>query len=418
MNWFSDAFGIELDEQTLKALIYNTVEHGKTYPAYTKGCYYINEWYGDAQICLHLKTNNEKQELEVVGSDLHATSNTHVKLVIEDVLKRIDSDDPLERRVLAAWSEYESPIIVNILNSDILPRWTPGTTIDVQMVLLATSMDIYETEDEFVEKTGMEVTLPGTDGPKPFVMGMGSVIPLGTLSPLEEDFSSQDLANKEGVTLITGVVKEFNIGQFKVKRENEDEDDIRLSSFLMATVETLNYGDIVIISSLTGMSYEYLRSFHPGMVVQAYGYLSADALLDSKVGVVLNKDRNLDLLLDVFTHGSDANRLFTVLAEDCIYSSQGVVDRIEGRDAIIEYIEKKRSKQIDESDHYKAYRAIITDTENGVDLKYGIDEECVILSRGEDDHYVAIVFIEMDENDQIAQIELITDSRYKFKVLN
>lgn len=93
MNWFSDAFGLKLDEQTIKTLIYNTAEHGKTYPAYTKGCFYINQWYGDVQICLHLKTNKENQELEVVGSDIHATSNTPVKLVVKNVLQRIESDD-------------------------------------------------------------------------------------------------------------------------------------------------------------------------------------------------------------------------------------------------------------------------------------------------------------------------------------
>ena len=414
MNWFSEAFGMDLDEQTIKALIYNTAQHGKTYPAYTKGCFYINAWYGNAQICLHLKTNDEKRELQVVGSDLHATSNTPVKFVIKHVLQRTDPEDPLECRVFATSPDDESPIIVNMLNADLLPRWTPGTTIDAQMILLADSMDIYETEEEYAQKTGMDVTLPGDDGPKPLVMGMGSVIPLGTLSHSEEDMSAQELANKQGVTLISGVVKEFNIGQFRIKREEEE--DLYLSSFLMTTVETLNYEDIVIVSSLEGISREYLKSFHPGMVVQAYGYLSADAMLDDKVGLVFDEDRNLDLLVDVFTHGSDANRLFAALAEDCTYSSQGVVDTIEGRDSIIEYIEKKRGRQVEESLQYKAYRAVITQVKD--ELAHGIDDQCVVLAQGKDDNYVAIVFINMDNDNHISRIELVTDSRYKFKILN
>jgi hypothetical protein len=131
-------------------------------------------------------------------------------------------------------------------------------------------------------------------------------------------------------------------------------------------------------------------------------------------GIVRDEDHNLALLRYTLQKG-DPKRMCSVLRENSVYVSEASGAEFVGADEIIERLQFVRASNPDRD--YFAHLATITSIDDGDEaLPYGIGQRCVVLAEDEEDNYVSIAFLDLDEDGFITKMTISVSSRYHFKV--
>ncbi|MBQ6174856.1 MAG: hypothetical protein IJK28_09550 [Clostridia bacterium] len=187
MFWQLESIGIEPTEEIGNALVGIGIQEGKVFPAYTKGYTYINHWFKNLQLSIHIKKPHDGQNAEVVGTSMQISGDKSYRLRVIHTLNSLDPDDPLERRILANCAdEDKSLFVLDVVNADILPCWKEDTVITLQMIAKALSLHVYADEQAFVDATAVPVQNEHlNDGEETkLTAAVGSFLPMGCLSIL------------------------------------------------------------------------------------------------------------------------------------------------------------------------------------------------------------------------------------------
>lgn len=148
---FFDNLGLGLineSEENFRRLALGAARDGKVIKTYS-GNPYINAHYGDVDIIVRLEHNEDQNKYDIVGVDTQTAGRCVWDLrVVSDVTP--PEAGITEKRILAARAEDNSGmLVVNVVNSDVLPSYMEDDIVKLQVVAFATDIDYYENEEAY-----------------------------------------------------------------------------------------------------------------------------------------------------------------------------------------------------------------------------------------------------------------------------
>lgn len=184
------------------------------------------------------------------------------------------------------------------------------------------------------------------------------------------------------------------------------------NAYIRCFVET-PFGKLELAHTLDQVPEEQRENIRIGAIVSGVCIISGDvAINEYEQGAIKDLEHDLRLLRYVMQEGK-AEKLTGVLSEKTVYSSEasnmtfigvkGIIDRMN-------YVHENQSKD----ELYHAFLGTVT-TRDSENLSYPVGTRCIILAAGEEDHYVSIVFLNVNDEGIIDKIEVSTDPRYHFK---
>lgn len=361
---------------------------------------YIRKNLGDVEFILRTerreRDDNGEPYLSVIGCDTHSRNMCvwDTRLAFPGYVP--ENSDKMTMRVGVCNAENADGFaIVNILNADVLPSYLANERIKMQMVAFAMDIDFYANEQEYADEAeGM-------------LMENGVIFPTGFLqnrNPDSEHF--EQLSEYEDINIVSGIVKNLYYGRFKFGDEEMD-------TYIRCQIET-NFGPLEILHTLRQVKEEHQERFQVGAKVVASVVLSGDvAIYEYENGVLRNEINDLKALAYAFEKDK-AERLRCILADDCRYVSQAGQTDIRGKTNVINrlnYVARTTNHK------YFAHKAYLLKSDYEHELSHHKDEKCLVLASDEEDHFESIVFVKYDNAGQISEIELTSDSRYKFHIL-
>ena len=401
---FIENLGLEFlveDEDHTRNLLGYVVENGNPITGYY-GYPYLNHHFGAAQFIVRTERNDEEKRLEICGLDTHCSGNCVWEVKCTDVnLQPKDADKTERRCVVSRPSDGSGLCVVNVVNADVLPSFREDDVLKLQMVAFPVEFDYFADEDAYAE------VVPEGENGRRILLSDGSILPSGMLqnhAPNSDDFEANPWMDDHVV--IRGTVKGLRHGRVKV--ENVDE----MNTFIRVLIDT-QFGELELLHTYEQVKEDQRDLLKVGSTFVGVCVLSGDAAIDEyENGIVRDEEHNLRLLCDVFL-GGDAERLNILMNDDTEYHSQAGEKSLIGKESIvkhIEYVQQVGSK-------YFAHMAQIISVDDGNEpLSYSPGKRCVVLASEEPDHYESIVFLDLDDEGKISQINLSADGRYHFQI--
>lgn len=364
---------------------------------------YINYHFKDAQVILQTE-KNDNDSLQISRIDTHVSGRCVWNLRVSGM--NVNPKDALKtekRCVLGSCEDASGMLVVNIVNADVLPSYMENDEITLQMVAYAEKVDYYASEDEYQD------TLPKDDMGRTFGLANGTLFPSGIFNNrcVDPDDEIPEIEDDwtDNYMLVKGEVKYFQCGRIE---DSEDSPE-----FVRCIIDT-TYGELEIVHSMNSVTSEQRDNLTSGAIISAIVYLSGDAAIyDYDHGIVKDEEHNLKALRYSMT-GGDANRLYSILADDVEYTSEVTGKTIAGKENVVNRIDYVNNNA---EEKYYSHLATITDIKDGDDdLEYPVGKRCVILAFGEEDNFESILFIDCDEEGNVTRILTSKESRYCFSI--
>lgn len=388
------------NENALFNLLGKAAHEGKAIVGYY-GCPYINTHFGNVQFILHTQIKPEGKEIRISTWDIHNAGSCiwEVRLGSMD----LDPEDSVKTEKTCAVSRLDGRglTIVKLLNADVVPSFDENEIIRMQVVAHPDVFDYYEDEDSYME------SCPKNELGKSFCLGDGSLIPLGLLVYRNIDSSSFEKEKDQDDRMwVRGTVKCFRLGSFKL---DEDMD----VPYVRCIIET-EYGDLEIVHAYDQVKEEQRPLLKQGSIFTGVVSIAGDVAIGAyEKGIVRDVENHLKLLKYTMTGKGDAERLRLVLSDDVVYESQVIGKTFSGKDAVIERL---RYVHDNNTEDYHGYLATIVSHARESEELYPAGTRCMVLGLGPGANYESILFIEMDEENNIRKIVTSQDDRYQFSI--
>lgn len=386
------------DEETMMGMVGYAVENGNAIMGYY-GLPYINYHYGSAQMVIRTELDKENEKIEITGVDSHISGNAVWKMRCMGMNITPKEADRTEKRCMFSDPKDGSGmLIVNLVNSDVIPSYLEDDIIEMQVVAFPVHIEYFANEEEYSDSL-LESELGTKWG-----VENGSFFPVGFLSNHRiEDVDEEKDDWKDNLMLVRGIVKGLYINKVKI---GEDE----VSAYVCCRIETM-YGDLDIVHVPDQVDEKYRDNIMNGAIVSAIVALSGDvAIFDYEKGIVKDEEHNLRLLRSTF-EGGDPERMRLVLSKDVVYKSDSNQNSYVGADDVIEkfkYVQSGGSKCY-------SYFATIEEVEDMENMR-SAGTRCIVLAYNDPDNYETIAFIDCDDEGNICGIHTCADSRYKFAI--
>ncbi len=402
MNYLENVGFGSPSEEDFEAIVGMTCRDGKAKVGYY-GCPYLNLELGDVQLIARTQSINEKNALEVAGFDTHAVGHAVWEFAVSDMDIDVRGGDKCAKRVMARKSsDHTGMAVVNLVNADVLPSFLEDDVIKAQMIAFSELIHYYKDEDEYAES--VEESPHG----KKFLLGEGNVFPGGFLfnHSLNNPENGKDQYSDNMVN-IRGRVKSLSIGKMEFGEES-------IEAFIRATIDT-EFGELEIVHTADQVEKCERDNIRVGAVVYGVFVLSGDvAIYEYNNGIVLDEKNNLALVRYTLQKG-DPERLRFALSETAEYVSDASDAIFSGADEIIERFKYVRKSNPDTK--YFAQMATISSVDDGDgELPYSAGQRCIVLSEDEEDNYVSIVFVDVNDSGHIQKIHITDEGRYHFKI--
>lgn len=390
------------DEETFANFVGAVCAEGKAIFGYY-GYPYLNREFGWAQFIARTEVNDEKQQLEFLGLDTHLSGVTTWDVQLHGINLQPKDADPLTRRVVVKRvSDGGGLAVVNLVNADVLPSFLENDQIKMQVVAFPEMIHYYPDEDAYAKDQ------PEAANGKKWLLADGSMMASGLLSNHSPDNPDKDMDHySDNFMLIRGTVKQIQRGKVKFGKDS-------FSPFLSVIIGT-EHGDLEIAHTLEQVAESEQENIKVGATVFGVFVLSGDvAIHEYTEGIVRDEAHNLALLRYTLQKG-DHKRLHSVLKASSVYVSEASGKEWTGPRKIIERLQFVRNSNPDKD--YYAHLATITSIDDGDEnLPYGVGQRCVILAEEEENNYVSIAFLDLDEEGYISKLTISTNGRYHFKI--
>lgn len=344
------------DKDSVASLLSTVAGEGRSIVGYY-GRPAVNRHYGDAQLILSACPHPRQRKIEATGFAIHCAG----KCLWEGVFTAAETekDDPMLRQTEIRFGDRE--LSVDIVNADVLPCFSPGIAVKLQMIAFPLRLDY-------------------TEQPVP---------------PALERLDG-------GRTALCGRVLDISPGMVQFAEEKKQ-------AFLRCLVDT-PAGEIELVHTAEQVSDGQQPLLCAGSFVRAECVLSGDAAINEyENGAVLDEAHDLMLLADVF-RGEDSERLRFCLSRDAVYDVRAVDKQYVGRDEIISrlaYVQRQ-------SGGCQVFPAVLTGVEDDGDPSlYAVGKSCLLLIGG--GGYKTLAFADMDAAGRISRIVTTADPRYHFR---
>lgn len=388
-------------EENYMGFLAKVCEEGKAITGYY-GYPYLNLEYGDSQFVVRTQMK-EEEKLEVVGMDTHVPGRAIWEVLLSGVDFQPKDADPLSRRVVVKRaSDGGGMAVVNLINADVLPSFLENEKVKMQMIAFPEMIHYYADEEAYAADQP-----EGANGKK-WLLADGSMIATGIFSNHGVDNPDNDKDHySDNYMLIRGTVKGFIPSIIKIG-------DREIKSYIRTHIAT-EHGDLEIVHTLDQVDESEHGNLRAGAIVNGLFILSGDvAIFDYDHGIIRDEEHNLALLRYTLQKG-DPKRMRGVLREDAVYVSEASEKEWVGPQEIIDRLQFVRDSNPNKD--YYAHLATITAVDDGEEkLAYGVGRRCVILAEDEEDNYVSIAFLDMDEEGYITKLTISVNGRYHFKV--
>jgi hypothetical protein len=395
---------IESEDATV-GLISHILTNGKPIVGYSNGPY-INHAYGYAEFIARTKINHENKEIEFAGLDVHCSGSCSWNLRIAiDITP--DDWEPTRRRLVCKNAEDGNGLIViNVVNSDVLPSFLEDDPLRLQMIAFPLSLGLYENEDLYAEDQPTANALG-----KKFILGEGSLFPVGFMN---NHSVAQKVNVDEGdklcddVMLIRGKIKRLSNGKVKI-------DDKEYNLFIDCIIETL-HGDLEVVFTFDQIPEEKRALLKAGSILTGSFVLSGDAAIkEYREGFVRDEEHHLALLRHTFLCGQ-AERLQFVLSENVSYRSDISGKAFQGKADVIAYLNEIHKATKGKYSSYFATTLDMDSLTSSAGNSSSPGRRCIVLSYNQPDNYDSIAFIDLDSDANIQSIYLADYGQYKVEI--
>lgn len=386
------------DEETMMGMVGYAVENGDAIVGYY-GHPYFNYHYGSVQMVIRTELDKENEKIEMTGVDSHVSGNAVWKMRCRGMnITPKDAGKTEKRCMFSDPKDGSGMLIVNLVNSDVIPSYLEDDIIEMQVVAFPEHIEYFANEDDYSD------SLPESELGKKWGVENGSFFPVGFLSNHRiEDIDAEKDDWKDNLILVRGIVKELYINKVIIEEEE-------ISAYICCRIETM-YGDLDIVHVPDQVDEKYRDNIMKGAIVSAIVTLSGDvAIFDYEKGIVKDEEHNLRLLRSTF-EGGDPERMRLVLSKDVVYKSDSNHNSYVGKDDVIErfkYVQSAGSK-------YYSYFATIEEVEDVENMRPA-GTRCIVLAYNDPDNYETIAFIDCDDEGKICGIHTCADPRYKFAI--
>ena len=344
---------------------------------------------------------NENDTLGISAFHTHCCGKNIWEMVVSDIDLSQKEGQKTERVLMMGRSNDDGGMLpVDIITADVLPSFLKGDRIKLQVVAPCLEVGYYASEEQY------SATLPADKRGKKWLIANGSLMPLSFLANhlvgLYEE--GKEYTNDHYVSFMA-TVKALYTGTFELNNQKE-------VTFIRCVAET-QYGDLEFHHSYEQVPEELRDNIRVGAIISGVCILSADAAIgEYENGIVKDYEHNLQLLRYTIQKG-EIERLRSVLTDHTVYETETSGNSYHGPDEITErfsYVHENHEGS------YIAHRAEITETEDP-ELEYPVGTKCIVLADNEDENYESIVFLDTDNEGNIARIKVSIDSRYHFRII-
>ncbi len=394
---------IENEDATLGLISY-ILHNGKPIAGYSNGPYIFHS-LGYAEFSARTIINHESKQIEFTGMDVHCSGPCSWEMRIAHDVTPSDWEPTRRRLICKDAKDGSGMIVINVVRADVLPSFVEDAPIRLQLVAFPLSIELFESETAYADAQPAFNSLG-----KKFLMGDGSLFPIGFMnrcsvkepgSPVSEDTSSDD------VMLIRGKIKALAPGKVIIN-------DQEIQPFIDGIIETI-HGDLEVVFTFNQIAEAQQRLLKPGTVLSATVILSGDAAIKDYVGgFVKDERRHLALLRHTFLLGQ-AERLLPVLSEKVSYYSEFAEVQLRGKEKIVAHLNKVHANT--KGLYFVDFATVICALPgtNPVERTYLSGDRCVALAFEKPKNYVALAFVNLDEENNIESIYLANWKKFIFK---
>lgn len=401
MATFLENYGLECfcdSEESFRNLISYVVQEGKTVTGYYD-CPHVFLPAGNPEFWIST-SQGEDGKYAVDKINTHS-GNLNIWKVASTGMDVSSKDMPKTQRTYMFKNAADGKGLfpIEIITADVLPSYLENEVIQVQVEALPLDIFYYKDEDDYAAHQ------PKTKRGKTFMVAPGSLFPGAFLSNHNADRSEEEKDyDTDSHVVFAGKVKALYHGVFEVG-ENKDR------TYIRCIIDT-QFGELEIAHTYDQVPEELRENIRVGSIVFGVCIISGDvALYDYENGFIKDHEHNLKLLRDVFAVGEE-ERLNSVLSEVAEYLSAVSGKCLQGPDDIIDWMVYVR-----ENKKSKCYTHLATITEiDDEDVEFPAGTRCIVLAYEEKHKYESIVFITLDDENMIRQIQISADPRYHFKI--
>lgn len=389
---------LDEDDDTLMGVVGYVVSKGKAFSSYS-GTPYLYMPMGRVEFWVGTE-KDEPGKFHVSGFHTHCAGNHFWEMICSGIDLSPKSLPGNERiLMLNPSTEGGGMLPVDLFNADVLPSFLKGDRLKLQIVAPCLNVQYYATEDEYADAQ------PEDKHGKKWLLPDGALLALSFLgNHIAGNYEEGKEYEDDAYVTFKATVKALWHGTFEMEGQS-------MNTFIRCVAET-QFGELEFHHTLEQVPEEMRRDIRIGSIISGVCLLSADAAIDEYgKGAVKDFDHDLRLLRYTLQKGQ-AERLRSVLAENCIYETDTSGSSYRGADEIIDrfnYVAENHEGE------YFAHLAEITEIDEE-SLEFPVGTRCIVLAADEEDHYESIVFVTVDEEGNIARIKVSTDSRYHFRI--
>ena len=398
-----DNIGLEFlndDNDAFTGLVGMVAQEGKPFPGYSGGANLFKKT-GSCEFWLHIQKSTDAERYEVTGVHSHGGNKCIWELCHTGIGLSSSEGTVMEHIAMFRRADGTGGIIpIDIINADVLPSLMENDKITVQVVGYPLDINYYKDDEEY------ETAHTTTFNNQKWTLAKGAFMPLAFLTNHNPDtYEEGNEYPSDAYVSFTAEVQALYHGTFKIG-EKED------NAYIRCFVET-PFGQFELAHTIDQVPEEQRSNIRIGAIVSGVCIISGDvALNEYENGAVKDFEHDLRLLRYVMQEGK-AEKLAGVLAEKTVYSSEASNMTVVGTKDIIDrmnYVHENRKKD----ERFYVHCGTIT-TRDSEELDYPVGTRCLILAEGKENHYISIVFLKVNEDGIIDNIEVSTDSRYHFQ---
>ena len=393
---FSDIIGVQElfeNDDNINKLLHYVITKGRVFPGY-KGMYLYNN-IGRAEYSAHILKNSEDGQNEVIGISSHVMGNCfwHVRFSDNGVLE--EDTDELSKYVFCTSmsDDDESRVPVRLVHADVLPCYSPGEPVTMQMAAFPLKIGYYPDEE-------------ACDKAYDIGMVMGKRLTLAANRLL--NFGGDDC-------VIKGIVKSIE----RHETVSIVGDDIEAREYYYVIIDT-QFGELPLCHKIELVPEEERQFLKEGACVFANCIISGDVAIETyQEGAVYDEINDIKLLRDCLDT-NDFSRAVNVFSDDAVYVSDGYGIRADFGKAVREYLQGIANNiKMDEKAvvrtllvHIEGYNG-----ENDMNKKY-IGHYALAYSLYIEDGIDGFFIIETDENGKVSKLYVSRDNGFQVEPVN
>lgn len=384
---FMDTIGLgafSANENIFERLMKYVCEKGRVFRGYQG--FYIYQDIGQAEHIAHLLPDGEVNHF--VGYSTHVMGNYFWNLQIaeEGVLKEEDEDSLSKCVYFKKNADADKYIPIRLVHADVLPCFSPGETVSMQVTAFPVNIHYYEDEEHCELDKKMKF------------MGKPLRIASGNFMYLQPD---------SDVCFIKGIVKDVDVF-YSYSPEGE-------VKFFRVVIET-EFGDMQLCHSGEMVDETERCYIKKGACLTTDCVISADVAVGKYQNGAIYDEISLLKLLKEGIDNNDFSRVINVFTEDATYTRAGGEIVESGRQRVLD-----RFKEVIASNDGKCYTYIFK-----VSDYMGENEEnkkregnfCLGISYETPAHIGTVLFLELNEDKKIVNLYNPMEVNYDMKIVD